>query len=238
MNSESRRALFLAVVALLLLGNHLYVYPEGVSSETTLTYEATATDRIPEGLPTLDAEIRSCSWFPMQSWECAVFRDVADGDPVEYPLRPDETVGETLFGVDYVRTPGGYHRPTHRIENGTLVLSADPVDRETVRGAAAENVTDARPFVRRAVENGSATVRESELYETASYFVRDGGTYYLVEPTESVERVTGWGWRDPPRLFVQALRLGGWIGGVALLVRAGEWSERGRRTAESSRGGR
>jgi hypothetical protein len=233
-NREYRRALVLVVLGVALLANPLYLYPEDASRETTYTYDATPTDRIPERLDSA-ADVRSCGWHPMQSWECAVFRDAARGDPVELPLRPDETVGEELFHVDYVRTLEGYYRPNATVENGTLALTLRPASRETVRAALAEDVGESRPFVRRAVANGTATVSEREAHEPRAYFVRDGETYYLVEVASSTTRPTGWGWTDPPRTAIEAMRLVAWLGGVASLWRAGEYSERGRRAAEAAR---
>jgi hypothetical protein len=54
----------------------------------------------------------------------------------------------------------------------------------------------------------------------ASAYVEDDGRYYLVEPVESDRRPTGWGWKTPSGLAVEAMRLATWIGGVAALWRA------------------
>jgi hypothetical protein len=115
-DARHRRALVLGVVGLAPLANPLYRYPDGVSYETTYTYGATQTERIPDHLGSLRADVETCSMYPLQSVDCAVTRDLARGDVVALPLRPDETVGRDLLAADFVRTLDGDHRPTAAVE--------------------------------------------------------------------------------------------------------------------------
>ena len=235
MNAPYRRATVLVVLGVTLLANPLYLYPENVSYEETVTFEAESATYVPNHHDDLDARIRSCAWHPMRSWECAILRDLARGDRVELPLDADQTVSRDLFGsLDYVRTADGYFRPNHTVTKGTLVLTLEPVGEATVKRAAAENLSDVPSVVRRAVVDGSASVAEPAdwVAERSRYYVRDGGAYYTVEVTNTERRPTGWGWKEPPRIAVEAMRLTAWIGGIVALWRAGEWSERGRRAAQ------
>jgi hypothetical protein len=235
MDARYRRALALGVLGVALLANPLYLYPKNVSAETTYTFEATPTERIPERADTLRIDIETCAMYPLQSVDCAVAREMARGDSVDLSLRPDETVSRDLSHADFVRTLDGYHRPNVTVDDETLRVTLEPVSRETVRAAAAENVSETPPHVRRAVENGTATVGGDDLYEARNHYVYDGETYYLVEAVESRDRPTGWGWREPSQTAVEAMRLAAWAGGVICLWRAGEWSERGRRAAHVDR---
>ncbi|SFR33387.1 hypothetical protein [Halogeometricum limi] len=232
MNPQYRRALLFAVLGVLLLGNHVYAYPDGVSSEERITYEATEADGVPDAeYVRTTVDVRRCSWTPIRSRTCAFERSLDDGGALRVPVG-DEPTRETYAAHDFVRTPEGYFRPNTTLEDGALVLRLDPVSESTVRDALATEFDRAPEYVQTAIREGTVTVNEDDVYEESRFYVVRDGTYYLVEPTANEYVVTGWGWRDPPHIAVEAIRLGGWIAGVALLVRAGEWSERGRREAE------
>ena len=229
MDPRYRRALLFAVFGVALLANPLYLYPDGVSSETTYTYEATETDRIPEA-DALRVDVRECHFA---SRECDVARGMAQGTPVEVPAEEGDggdIRDDAYWGYDYVELSDGYYEPNMTVENGTLVLSLDAVSTETVRQAAATDVEDTRPFVQWAMENGTVNVTDERVpYEARRFYVERGETYFLVEPTASERRATGWGWKTPSDVAVDAMRLGAWLAAIAFLWRAGEWSERGRR---------
>ncbi|WP_410765980.1 hypothetical protein [Haloferax sp. DFSO60] len=233
MNRQNWRAFGLLVLGVALLANPLYLYPESVSYETELTYEAEETARIPKQAETW-TDIKWC-YGATSTRECGVAAALTDGDSLRVPLDHDRTLDEPLPNdYDYVRIDGQYYEPVESIENSTLVIELEPVADETVRNAAAEEYADARSFARSAIENGSATVIEDEVYDSGTLFIERGGTYYKVSPVESERRPTGWGWKEPSRLHLDAMRLTAWIGGIACLWRAGEWTERGRQAAEST----
>ncbi|ELZ73868.1 hypothetical protein C457_01255 [Haloferax prahovense DSM 18310] len=227
MNRENRRAVVLLVLGVALLANPLYLYPDGVSSEKTYTYEASAVDYLPH---TADAfyRVKSCGWNPLQSAECASIIDMARGDPVELELDPDRDVHPEFWSFDYVRADGRYFEPNATLDGRTLTLSLHPVSTETVRRNLSEDLDESPRYVRDAVRNGSSTVSGSELYETETHYVESEGRYYVVEPVESERVPTGWGWKTPSDAAIEAMRLAAWIGGVACVWRAGEWTERGR----------
>lgn len=235
MDPQYRRALLLFVLGVALLANPLYLYPDDVSYESVYTYEAMPTDRVPDqthhGVDVLD-----CDWHPIRAQRCVVARAMARGDRVELPLWDDEPVTAELHTeYDYVETPEGYFRPNLTVQNGTVVLSLESVSRATVVRAAAEPLDGTPGYVRRAGRNGTATVGGDALVEPRRFFVRHEGRYYLVEWTDRERRPTGWGWKTPSDAAIDGMRLLAWLGGVALLFRAGEWSERGRRTATRRR---
>ncbi|WP_148413743.1 hypothetical protein [Haloferax sp. KTX1] len=227
MNRENRIALVLLVLGVALLANPLYLYPDGVSYEKTYTYEASAIDYPPQ---TGDASyrVKSCGWNPLQSAECAAIMDMARGDPVELQLDPDRDVYSEFWSFDYVRTDGRYFEPNATLDGRTLTLSVDPVSTETVKRDLSEDLGESPRYVREAVRNGTSTVTEEDAYEARSHYVRHDGRYYVVEPVESERAPTGWGWKAPSDAAIDAMRLAAWIGGVACVWRAGEWTERGR----------
>lgn len=237
MDPRHRRALLFCLLGVALLANPLYLYPENVSYETTYTYEATETDRIPHHAD-IDTEIERCSLIGVGSDTCVVARDMASGEPVEVPLEDSEETAENLrddlfWEYDFVSVGSSYYEPNVTVANRAVRLSLDPVAEQTVRETAAEPLDETPRYVRWAVENGTVNVTEEQVpYEARYFYVEHENTYYLVEPVRSERVPTGWGWREPSDVAVDAMRLVGWIGGVALIWRAGEWSERGRRAQE------
>ncbi|ELZ87292.1 hypothetical protein C453_03039 [Haloferax elongans ATCC BAA-1513] len=229
MNRQNRRALVCLLVGVALLANPLYVYPESVSYETTLTYEAEATNEIPE-YGHHDIDIR---WCP-GGRDCAVASALASGQTLRVDLPTGSTAEEydepLAHDYDYVRLAEGdarFYRLVERFDDGSLVLTVEPVADEAMRKAAAEESEDVPEYVQSAIETGSATVTESEAREH-TWFVEHDGQYYEVRNTGQTRTPTGWGWKAPPDIVVEAMRLTGWIGGIALVWRAGEWTERGR----------
>ncbi|MGB9957130.1 hypothetical protein ACOZ4B_12170 [Haloferax prahovense] len=227
MNRENRLAVVFLLLGVALLANPLYLYPDGVSYEKTYTYEASAVDYLPH---TSDAfyRVKSCGWNPLQSAECAAIIDMARGDPVELELDPDRGVDPEFWSFDYVRADGRYFEPNATLDGRTLTLSLHPVSTETVKRTLAEDLDESPRYVREAIRDGSSTVTESELYEPETHYVAFEGRYYVVEPVESERVPTGWGWKAPSDAAIEAMRLAAWIGGVACVWRAGEWTERGR----------
>ena len=227
MNRQNWRGFVFFLLGVALLANPLYLYPDGVSYETTYTYEASPVDYLPH-TPHVDYLFKSCGWNPLQSAECAVVDDMARGDTVELRLDPDRGVADEFWSFDYVRVDGRYFEPNATLDGRTLTLSLDPVSEETVKRVLSEPVDEVPPHAQAAVKNGSTTVTESDLYEARVHYVRHDGQYYLARPVESERVPTGWGWKEPSDIAIDAMRLGAWIGGVALVWRAGEWTERGR----------
>lgn len=215
-------AALLVLVGLVLLANGAWAYPNEVSYETVGTYEAEPTDRLPAQSYSL-VDYHDCRRHHTRA--CAHARHVAADGPVRVDaVHPNES----LHGLDYVTlNDGGHYRTTERVENGTVVLDLERVDREQLQAALADD--DGYRFIERAVENGSSAVREpSEEFYDRDYpsrtYLEQDGTVYRVELVETERRATGWGWREPPGWVVNLLRLSGWIGGVVLLVRAGQVS--------------
>lgn len=233
MNRQNWRALGLLLLGVTLLANPLYLYPDGVSYETTYTYEASTVDYLPSTAHT-SSHFKSCGWNPLQSAECAVINDMARGDSVELRLDPDRGVDSEFWSFDYVRADGRYYEPNTTLEGHNLTLSLTPVSEETVKRALSEDLDEAPQYVRTAVRNGSSTVAEADVYEADTHYVEHEGKYYIVRPAQSERRPTGWGWKTPSQVQIDAMRLAAWIGGIVSLWRAGEWAERGRRAAEST----
>lgn len=229
MNRQNRRGLVFLLLGVALLANPLYLYPGNVSHETTLTYEAERTDEVPRS-GTLEADVRWCEDATTIARECAIAAALAGGDTLRAPLSDDgfEDAERPSSDYQYVRVADGYYRPIETYENGSLVVSLDPVTHAEVMRAAAVAYEDARPHLREAVDSGSATVRRDDVSRRDTRLVERDGAYYAVRVTESDRHPTGWGWKEPSQFVVDALRLAGWIGGVALVWRAGEWTERGR----------
>lgn len=230
MNRQNRRGLVLLLLGVALLANPLYLYPENVSHETDVTFEARQTDEIPRH-GRLQTDIR---WCPGDGRNCAIAEAFADGRTLRYDVPPHRDPGDydepfpAEYDYVYLTGPeGGYYRPTQTVEDGSVVLSVEPVERAAVMRAAAEEYESGRPL-HGAVENGTTTVVEDEVYWDGSLLVERNGTYYEVRAVESDRHPTGWGWKDPSRIVVEAMRLAAWIAGVALVWRAGEWTERGR----------
>ncbi|MFC7204932.1 hypothetical protein ACFQJC_15550 [Haloferax namakaokahaiae] len=234
MNRQNWRAFVLLLLGVTLLANPLYLYPEDVSYETTYTYEASAVDYLPNTARTF-YHFKSCGWNPLQSAECAVINDMARGDSVELRLDPDRGVDSEFWSFDYVRADGRYFEPNATLDGRTLTLSLTPVSEATVKRALSEDFDETPPYIREAVRNGSSTISEEDVYEADTHYVEHDGTYYKVSPVESKRRPTGWGWKDPSQVQLDAMRLAAWIGGIACIWRAGEWTERGRRAAESTK---
>ncbi|KAB1192732.1 hypothetical protein GJR96_04460 [Haloferax sp. MBLA0076] len=227
MNRQNWRGFVLLLLGVALLANPLYLYPENVSYETEYTYEASTIDHLPH-TSHVTYRFTSCGWNPLQSAECAVVNDMARGDAVELRLDPDRGVDDELWSFEYVRADGRYFEPNATLDGRTLTLSLDPVSEETVKRALSQDIDEVPQHVRRAVQNGRSTVTEEGVYEAETYYVEHGGQYYLVEPAQSERVPTGWGWKEPSTIAIDAMRLAGWIGGVALIWRGGEWTERGR----------
>lgn len=227
MNRQNWRGFVFLLLGVALLANPLYLYPDGVSSETTYTYEASTVDSLPHTTHT-DYHFKSCEWNPLQSAECAVVNDMARGDPVELRLDPDRGVDSEFWSFDYVRADGRYFEPNATLDGRELTLSLDPVSAETVKRNLSRDFDEVPHHAQEAVRNGTSTVTEDDVYEARTHYVRYEGRYYVVTPAESERRPTGWGWKEPSDISIDAMRLAAWIGGVALVWRAGEWTERGR----------
>jgi hypothetical protein len=221
---RERHAALLVLLGALLLSNGAWAYPDGVSYADRYAYEAERTAD-----PETDA-VADCDFYPLHSRACAVANRLADGEEIRYDAAADGTGIETPLpaGYDYVQTYGNdYYRPTERIENGTVVLGLEPVARERVLRSVAENYSEVRPVVRRAVDEGRTTVTlPGGTPARNRQFVERDGAFYTVRASRTGRVPTGWGWREPPRIVVEAIRLTGWIGGAALLVRAGQVSAR------------
>jgi hypothetical protein len=250
MDPRYRRAFLCGLLGVTLLANPLYLYPEGVSYETTYTYEAAPIDYLPYDSQTT-TEFKSCGWNPLQSAECAFVEEMADGDAVEVRLDADRGVDDEFWSYDYVRANGRYYEPNATLEENdtlegdetgesrTLTLSLEPVSEETVKRAMSEDLDGVPRYAREALRNGSVNVTEEHVGEPDRFYVRHEGRYYVVEPVTSERVPTGWGYKEPSDVQIDAMRLGGWIAGIALIWRAGEWSERGRRaTKRNERRGR
>jgi hypothetical protein len=219
---RERYAALLVVVGLLFLSNGAWAYPDGVSYADRYVYEAERTAEPEAG------SIANCDFYPLSSRGCAVENYLADGNEIRYDAAADGVGVETPLsaGHDYVQVYGNdYYRPTERVENETAVVGLEPVSRERVLRSLAENYSEVRPVVRRAVREGNATATLSDDTPTRNrWYVERDGAFYTVRAHRTGRVPTGWGWTDPPQVVVEALRLAGWIGGVALLVRAGQVS--------------
>ena len=219
-------AALLVLAGLLLLANGAYAYPNGGTYDYTATYEAEQTDRMPDsswGEISSGVDYRDCGSDGVTRL-CALSTYVAD----EGPVRVETETDPPLYGYEYITLADGRHyRTVERVENGSLVVDLDRVDRETLRLTLAQNLSEARPPVQSAVENGTATRTvpvEDREYLPESAFVDRNGTVYYVEVAESHREPTGWGWKAPDDWVIDVVRLTGWIGGAALLVRAGQVS--------------
>lgn len=201
------------------------MYPNGVSYDYTATYEAEQTDLIPSeawGRTAAGLDYTDCGRSTTRL--CAFSTYVAD----EGAVRVDTGAEPPLYGHDYVTlTDDRHYRTTERVENGSLVVGLEPVDRERLRLLLAVNYSDTHGVVRSAVENGTATrsvpLDEREYLPERTYVDRNG-TVYEVAIVESHWTPTGWGWKAPSQPVVDLLRLSGWLAGVALLVQAGRVS--------------
>jgi hypothetical protein len=239
MNRQNWRGFVLLLVGVALLANPLYLYPENVSYETDVTFEAQQIDEIPQhGRLGMDLRYGSLEtnihWCPGTGRECAIAEALADGQTLTYDIPshhdPSDDDEPLHADYDYVRLTDGqdsFYRPTQTVENGSVVLSLEQVDEETVMQAAAEEYHSGRPL-HAAVENGTTTVVEDEVYRDGPILVERNGTYYVVRAVESDRHPTGWGWKEPSRIVIEGMRLAAWIGGIGLIWRAGEWTERGR----------
>jgi hypothetical protein len=193
--------------------------PGGVGHETVAVYEARETRE-----PRTD-EVASCDFYPLQSRDCAVANYLAEGNTIRYDVAADgATANDDLaLSYDYVQTYGNdWYRPASLTENETLVLGLEPVTRERVLSDLSEEWDEARPVVRRAVENGTA--RTTDIHEPdprTTYYVERDDEFYTIRLVGEESVPTGWGWKAPPDWLVDLLRIGGWLDGVATLVTAG-----------------
>ncbi|KAB1186993.1 MULTISPECIES: hypothetical protein [Haloferax] len=239
MNRQNWRGFVFLLVGIALLANPLYLYPDNVSYETAVTFEGEQIDEIPRH-GQLEMDLRygnlqtDIHWCPGNGRECAIAEALADGQTLRYDIPSHREPGDydEPFPADYdyihlSEGEGDYYRPAQTVENGSVVLSLEQVDEGTVMQAAAEEYHSDRPL-HAAVENGTTTVVEDEVYWDGAILVEQNGNYYVVRAVESDRYPTGWGWKAPSPIVIDAMRLAAWIGGVALIWRAGEWTERGR----------
>lgn len=219
----ARSSLALAFLGVLLLANGAYVYPDSVSYEQE--YRAVAEPIDEEAWPTGQFDvttIHECAGG-IDSEDCAQTRYLArvgqirveePGDVYGPVLNESEQLPE-FFYVDE-----RYYQRTAHLQNGSLVLAMEPVDRRQVLSTTARNVSEVREVYRHAVDNGSVTTTE-ELHRN-EFIVQDGDRFHRVWSKGPIRgEATGWGWKEPGQDVIQMLRLFGWIGGIALLWYAG-----------------
>lgn len=233
--------LVLVAVGVVLLLNPLYLYPGGVPAEQTYTLRAEQVDDLGGVLRSGEtgAKILHCSAGagPHENRNC-VFESLvgpngtlviqnrslsdgtADGDALRYPF-------------DYVTFDGKteFYEPRTRTENGSVVLSLDPVS----AWAVAENSSivpyrAAPDAVQRAIDTGAenATVRLpdggppgtdradalSEYVGSVGNLVERDGTYYRVSSGVSYDR------HAVAPLAVTTVRAVAVVAGLALIYRA------------------
>ncbi|WP_255198302.1 hypothetical protein [Halorarius litoreus] len=224
MDRENYAAL-LVLAGLVLLANGAWAYPNEVSYDYTVTYEAEQTDLVPDdewGRTAAGLDYKDCERSTTRL--CVFSTYVAD----EGPVRVDSEAEPPLYGHDYLTLSDNRHyRTVERVENGSLVVDLEPVDRERLRRLLAVNYSETHGVVRSALDNGTATrtvpLDDREYLPERTYVDRNG-TVYEVAVVESHREPTGWGWKAPSEQVVDVIRLSGWLGGVALLVRAGQVS--------------
>jgi hypothetical protein len=137
-------------------------------------------------------------------------RYLADGNTITLDV---ETGVSDLFAAEYeyVDVPEGYYRPVSTVENHTVVLGMEPVQRELASDA------DQWPAAVSAIVNGTGTTTE-ELSET--YLEHDGEVYQLrlrgndVRETNPIKRLL-------PDWSVGPVRSLGYLGGFAALWYSG-----------------
>lgn len=217
-----RRIALTLLVGVLLLANGAWLYPEEVSYETRYEYRAEQRSYPPFG-GTTEAEIRHCGAETPQSPTCTVAHYLADGNVIGTDGGPASwnltAVPDDYFDDErtYYDMESGIYRGNATIEDGELVLRFVEVSPETLRRATAENYSAVPDAVQRAVDEGTATAK----WEIGTHYVRRNDTYYRVRWVGIDRSPTGWGWKEPSRRVVAALRWGGWLAGLAAVWYAG-----------------
>lgn len=216
------RAALLVVLGVALLTNGVWLYPNEVSDEERFVYETRET------VNPLTHGLANCDFYPLYSQRCAVANYLADGNTIRYNISGDGSAVADRFEADYryVEVYGNdWYRPTHSVENGSVVLGLEPVTRERALSNISDEWQDVRPFVRRAVENGTATTTDVYAGDPSSeIYVERNGSFYTVHYVGTERVPTGWGWKEPPGWVIVLLRTGGWVGGLTVLVGAGRVS--------------
>lgn len=219
----ARSSLLIVLLGVLLLANGLYVYPENVSHERE--YEVIAEPVHEAEWPTGEfgiTTIHDCAGG-VASEDCALVRHLAEQAAirVEHPGDVYEGVtNESEQLPEFFSLNDGYYQRTASLEDGALVVSMKPMDRERVLRATAENVSEVRDVYQRAVEND--TVRTGDELHQSRLLVADGDRIYRVRTSGPIRgEATGWGWTEPGQEVIRLLRLLGWVGGIGLLWYAG-----------------
>lgn len=215
------RALLLFAVGILLALNPVYLFPGGVPYQEAVTYRAERVENpLYEDVYPVEA-VLDCSG-PMHHRECVQATRVGyDGtlrvDTDREVHLPDD--GQGLYSVyEYVHFDSGYARPNATVENGTLVLSFEPVAERAVMDRYAASYESLPPVAKRAVRNGTATVTRwsssrddvEPRLDDHQEFVNRNGTFYRVNAYTGASRPV-----VPPWLF-GLLRVGSVLGGAAL----------------------
>lgn len=207
------------VLGLLLVANGAYLYPQNAPSDRTTVYEARSVgDPDPGTLPDEATDsIVDCNYVAVESQACAVVRRIRSDGPLR--VETDADLGPTFTDYEFVAADGEVFRPDPRVENDTLVLDLSPAAPDAVRRSLATDYGEAAEPVRTAVAEGR--VRTAATVPSDQRFVSRNGTYYVVERVRSFEESTRWGLSAPPAEQVFLLRVGGWVGGLALVWWAG-----------------
>ncbi|QSG06623.1 hypothetical protein [Halapricum desulfuricans] len=208
----------LFVLGLVLVLNPVYLFSNGVPSETDITYRAEEVERVLDVDHLPFYSILSCSKEPLDRRECVQAHQVGYGGRLgvnndsKVVLEDDET--GLHFDYDFVRFDQGYAKPNASIDGGRLVLSFDPVSQKQVLSKWAVPFKSVPQLGKQAIRNGTASTTRDHadhpLIDDHLRIVNQSGTFYRLEP---------WG-RESQRLFppwiLPIVRIIGVIGGATL----------------------
>lgn len=221
---QRRKSLLLLAVGLVLVLAPVVLVPSDVPTVEETTYKAERAetlDTLAPGVPSnavLDCE------GTISYRECVQAREIGyDGtmrvSNVSVELTDD---GRLFFGWDYVSFKPGLARPNASMDNGSLVLSFDPVTQQQVMDDYATDYKALPSFGRRVIHEGSASTSQTyqsldqrePILEEYQRFVDEKGTYYYL----TIQRQTHHR-QFPPWIVSPTLRGVVLLAGVGVLYR-------------------
>lgn len=224
-----KKTLLLFGVALLLILNPVYLFPGDGLAVERVTYEAERVENPTAMGPSVPYDAVLECGGETHYRECVQAQRVGYDGEMRVPnvtahLEDDER--GLFYGWDFVRFEAGYARPNASLDDGTLVLSFEPVSSETVMSRYAAPFESVSEPTKEAVRTGNATISRSPNaesgFELASdrfvaddeRFVERDGTFYRLRLREStVEH------RLPEWVLSPLLRVAAMVAGVVLLYR-------------------
>lgn len=228
------RALLGFLLGLLLVLNPVFVFPQGLPAEKTFEYRATPLERqgmADDALRSRGVDVVDCDRSPAQRTCVYAGRVGYNGERrienATVSRLPDDRNG-LYTHYEYVRFEEGLARPNATLENGSLVLSFDPVATDAVLRRHAVAFETLPPVGREAVTTGRVRVTQryhdyDEIDPAVSEFQRlvtYEGDVYLIRryPKERSTVVPSW--------LYWTIRIGGVVGGAAIAFWYAGWHAR------------